>query len=66
MLTERQREVLALMAEGHSYRSAAAALGISFKAVRERLAHARETAGAASTTQLVALAIRNGWMRNEQ
>ena len=56
-LTLRERDVLALIASGHSTRTAAEALQISERALGQRLKAARQKLGVATTTQAVAKAM---------
>jgi len=51
-LTDAERAVLLLLADGHTIKSAAQALGISHGAVTERLRHARRKTGAGSSRAL--------------
>ncbi len=59
-LTARQREVLQLIAEGHSAKQVAAALKISVRTAEAHRAHIMEALGLDSTAELVQYAIRNG------
>jgi DNA-binding NarL/FixJ family response regulator len=59
-LTPRQREVLALVAEGHSTRDIAQALGISVKTVETHRAQLMERLGIHDVAGLVRYAIRAG------
>jgi len=61
-LDARQIQVLSLMAEGHTRASAARRLGLTEGGVKSRLSAAAEAAGARSATQLVAMALREGWI----
>lgn len=56
-LTLRERDLLALIASGHTTKSAAAELAISERALGQRLKAAREKLGVATTTQAVAKAM---------
>lgn len=53
-LTEREHEVMALIARGHSNRSIAAELVISEKTVKNHIRHIYEKLGVASRTQAIA------------
>ncbi len=50
-LSEREREVLGLLMQGHETKSIAAALGLSIQAVNERLRDARRKLGASSSRE---------------
>ena len=51
-LTEAERQILALLAAGHTAKTAAAALGLSVHGVNERLREARRKTGAGSSRDL--------------
>ena len=59
-LTPRQREVLQLIAEGHSAKQIAALLKISNRTAEAHRANILEALGLQSTAELVQYAIRNG------
>lgn len=59
-LTEREREVLALAAEGNADKVIAAQLGITDRTVRFHLSECQRRLGAASRAQAVAAAIESG------
>ena len=59
-LTDREREVLQLIAEGHSNREIAELLHISEKTVRAHRAHLMDKLGIHSTAELTGYAIRKG------
>jgi two-component system response regulator NreC len=59
-LTEREREVLALIAEGHTNQAIASRLYISIKTVQTHRAHIFEKLGLHDRTELVRYAIRTG------
>ena len=61
-LTARQREVLPLIAEGHSAKEIAAALNISVRTAEAHKAHILEVLELRSTAELVQYAIRNGFI----
>jgi DNA-binding CsgD family transcriptional regulator len=48
-LTDKEREVLRLLARGHDAKSAAQALGLSVHTVNERLAEGRRKVGVSSS-----------------
>ena len=54
-LSDGERRVLALLADGHTAKSAAAATGLSVNAVNERLREARRKAGIGSSRELARL-----------
>ncbi|MDP2964433.1 MAG: helix-turn-helix transcriptional regulator [Pelolinea sp.] len=57
-LSQRQKECLRMVAEGHTARSIAARLGISIRMVRFHLKAAREKLNAVSTSQAVHIAAK--------
>jgi len=57
-LTEREREVLQLIAEGHSNKNIAELLSVSVKTVETHRAHLLEKLGIDSTAELIRYAIR--------
>jgi two-component system nitrate/nitrite response regulator NarL len=59
-LTEREREVLGLLANGHAHDEIGAELGIGVETVRTHLRKASGRLGAATKTQAVATALRLG------
>ncbi len=59
-LTARQREVLQLIAEGHSAKQIAAVLKVSVRTAEAHKAHIMEALELRSTAELVQYAIRNG------
>ena len=59
-LTERQREVLQLIAEGHSSKKIAAILGISVKTANFHRAGIKKALGVGSIAELAAYAARSG------
>jgi DNA-binding NarL/FixJ family response regulator len=59
-LTEREREVLALVAEGHTDREVAARLRIAVRTVRSHLDHIRTKTGRRRRTELTRLAVDEG------
>jgi DNA-binding NarL/FixJ family response regulator len=59
-LTPRQREVLQLVAEGHSAKEIASALGISRRTAEFHKARLMETLGVQNTAELIQYAIRTG------
>lgn len=52
-LTKAEYAVLALLAIGHRQNDAARLLGISIHAIRSRIVHAKEKAGAKTTAELM-------------
>ena len=62
-LTKREREVLALLAEGHGQKEIGTRLSIGVDTVRTHLRKARERLAVGSATQAVAEAIRQGLLR---
>jgi len=59
-LTPRQREILQLVAEGHTSKDIGERLGLSFKTVETHRAHIMERIGVRDLTGLVRFAIRAG------
>ena len=62
-LTDRELEVLNLLAEGHTYRSAGATLGISAETVRFHIRHVYEKLQVNSKSEAVLKAYRAGLLR---
>jgi DNA-binding NarL/FixJ family response regulator len=60
VLTERESEVLCLMAEGLTTRDIARQLGIGFKTVRSHRSHILTKLGVGTTVSAVRWAIREG------
>ena len=65
-LTDREREVLQLIAEGHSNREIAELLHISVKTVETHRAHLMDKLDIHSTAKLTQYAIRKGVIRADQ
>lgn len=65
LLTEREREVVQLVAEGHTNQGIARKLGISIKTVETHRTNIMEKLGAADRTDLVKYAIRTGMITPE-
>jgi DNA-binding NarL/FixJ family response regulator len=63
MLTTRQREILQLVAEGHTSKDIAQKLGLSFKTVENHRAHIMERLGVHDLTGLVRFAVRAGLVK---
>jgi NarL family two-component system response regulator LiaR len=61
-LTERERDVLALMAEGLSNQQIAEALFIGIKTVKTHVSHILAKLGVEDRTQAALLAVKNGWV----
>ncbi|MCH7553028.1 MAG: response regulator transcription factor [Chloroflexi bacterium] len=61
-ITEREREVLALVAEGNSNKLIANRLGISERTVKNHLTYIMTKLGAADRTHAVVTAVRLGWL----
>lgn len=62
-LTERQRTVALLLAEGLTYRQVAARLHLSQHTVHEHVRHIYERAGCATRSQLVLFLVRGGLLK---
>ncbi len=60
ILRPAELHTLALMAHGHTYKTAAAEQGISLYTVKDHLTACRERLGARTTAHAVSLAIRSG------
>jgi DNA-binding CsgD family transcriptional regulator len=58
-LTDREREVLELLAQGRQLEEIALGLGIGSETVRTHIRNASERLGAANRTHAVAIAIRH-------
>lgn len=65
VLTVEQVAVLRLKADGHTYASAGAVLGISEAAAKGRCRHAQKSLGTKHVTHTVAVAIRSGLLEEE-
>jgi two-component system, NarL family, response regulator NreC len=63
-VSEREEEVLRLIALGHSNKEIAARLSLSVKTVEAHKANATRKLGLAGRTDVVSYAIFRGWMRN--
>ncbi len=63
LLTDKEREVLARLAEGHSNRAIAAALSVSPATVKTHLAHIYEKLGASDRRDALVRAIARGILR---
>jgi DNA-binding NarL/FixJ family response regulator len=63
-ITEREAEVLRMMAIGHSNKDIAAALDISIKTVEVHKANAMRKLGLRGRTDVVRYAVLNGWLRD--
>jgi DNA-binding CsgD family transcriptional regulator len=61
-LTPREREVLALVAEGLTTAEIARLLGLSFPTVRTHVEHAREKLGAKTRSEAVSVATQLDWL----
>lgn len=59
-LTKRQKQVLALMAEGHEVKNIAFNLGIAYGTTKIHLRGAYQSLGAKTGAQAVAIGLRNG------
>ena len=59
-ITPREREIIQLLAEGHSNKAVAAKLGISVKTAETHRATIMRKLGASSVVEIVRYAIRNG------
>lgn len=57
------RAILAFLAEGHTLGEAASRLGLSRRTADRRLAEARAALGVTRTTEAIARAAREGWLR---
>lgn len=64
-ITEREEEVLRLIARGHSNKEIAARLSVSVKTVEAHKANAMRKLGLADRTAIVDYAIVRGWMKND-
>ncbi len=64
-LTDREKQVLKLVAEGRSNKEVAEVLGISVKTAMSHREHVMEKLGVHNRTELVRFAIRKGVIRVE-
>lgn len=62
-LTDRQIEVVRLLADGVTQAEIAQRLYLGLTTVKTHLAHAHQRAGTRSAAHLVATALRRGWIR---
>jgi LuxR family transcriptional regulator, quorum-sensing system regulator BjaR1 len=60
LLTEREREILALTAAGYGDKAIAARLGISERTIRFHLSECERRLGAANRAHAVAVALKSG------
>jgi DNA-binding CsgD family transcriptional regulator len=65
LITQKQREVIALLAQGYTKPDIADTLGISLEAVNTRMVTARKNTGTRTAAQLVAWAIDHGELAKE-
>jgi len=63
-LSEREQEVLRLIALGHSNKEIAAQLGLSVKTIEAHKANAMQKLDMKGRTDIVSYAILRGWLRN--
>ena len=61
-MSEREKEVLTLLAWGYSNKEIAANLGLSTKTVETYRARISEKLGLRSRTEIVRYALRQGWL----
>ena len=61
-ITDRERQVLALVAEGYSNKLISASLGISERTVKNHLTSTMTKLRAADRTHAVVTAVRVGWL----
>ena len=64
-LTDKERSIVRLVAEGHTNRSTAEALNKSIKTIEKYRASLMNKLGLTSATELVVKAIENGWIDKE-
>ncbi|MEV4442386.1 helix-turn-helix transcriptional regulator [Streptomyces sp. NPDC049577] len=64
VLTPREQQVLALLADGETYWAIARRLGISRHTVDTHLRRLRTKTGAANRTQLAVLALQRGYVHH--
>jgi|SRR5215207_825507 len=64
-LSEREQEVLRLIALGHSNKEIAAQMGLSVKTVEAHKANAMKKLDMKGRTDIVSYAILRGWLRND-
>lgn len=62
VLTDAERDLLRLLADGHTDESAGRKLGMSVRTVRRMMAHLSDRLGARSRFQAGLLAAQNGWL----
>lgn len=62
-LTDREREVVQLLAEGHIFKTVARELGVSESTVERHLENARDRNNAKTTTQVCVMAVKEGLIK---
>lgn len=62
LLTDTDRDLIRMLADGLSLRQIAARLGVSFSVVGNRLSRLYARTGTSNSTHLVATALRSGWL----
>jgi DNA-binding CsgD family transcriptional regulator len=62
-LTEREMDVLRLLAEGHSYKTTADKLSLSLDTVRFHVRNIYEQLHVHSKSEAVSKALKSGWIR---
>ena len=65
MLTSRERSIVKLVAEGRTNRKAAEFLNLSPKTIEKHRASLMQKLGLKSATELVIMALREGWVEQE-
>jgi DNA-binding NarL/FixJ family response regulator len=65
-LSERELEVLRLTARGLTNQEIARVLGIGLRTVQAHLGHIYDKTGSRSRTEAVVMALREGWIRQEE
>lgn len=60
--TPRQLEVIELLSHGKKIKQIAYILGITFHTTKRHMSDAFERTGAVNSSQLVAMALRKGWI----
>lgn len=64
-LTEREKQVLAMAARGDGNKLIARELGLSVRTVHAHMRHIFDKLGVASRTEAVVLAVRQGWLHED-
>lgn len=62
-LTDREREVVRLLCEGHLFKTVARELGVTESTIERHLENARDRNNAKTTTQVCVMAVKEGLIK---